>query len=69
VIAYLDESDAHGGPDDVFTLGGCVASENRWERIETVWDKRLGGRVFHLVDFENRKRHRRSETSSNGGSR
>jgi hypothetical protein len=27
VIAFLDESGAHGGPDDVFTLGGCRARE------------------------------------------
>jgi len=54
VIAYLDESGAHGGPDDVFTLGGWVAQEKRWHRIETVWDRWLGSRVFHMVDFENR---------------
>ena len=55
MIAYLDESGAHGGPDDVFTLGGWVARERRWERIEAVWDARLGSRVFHMVDFENRR--------------
>jgi len=54
VIAYLDESGAHGGPDDVFTLGGWVAQEKRWQRIEMVWDRWLGSRVFHMVDFENR---------------
>ena len=54
VIAYLDESGAHGGPDDVFTLGGWVALETRWQRIEAVWDTWLGSRVFHMVDFENR---------------
>jgi hypothetical protein len=55
VIAFLDESGAHGGPDDVFTLGGWVAREKRWARIEAIWNARLGRRVFHMTDFENRK--------------
>jgi hypothetical protein len=55
VIAFLDESGAHGGPDDVFTLGGWVAREKRWARIEKVWNARLGRRTFHMTDFENRK--------------
>lgn len=55
VIAFLDESGAHGGSNDVFTLGGWVAREKRWERIEKVWNARLGRRVFHMVDFEHRK--------------
>jgi len=55
VIAFLDESGAHGGLDDVFTVGGWIAREARWERIAQVWDKRLGRRVFHMNHFENRK--------------
>lgn len=56
MIAYLDESGAHGGPDDVFTVGGWVTWEHRWIRIEQVWNGLLGPRVFHMTDFENRKR-------------
>ena len=55
VIAFLDESGAHGGPNDVFTVGGWVAREKRWARIEKTWNARLGRRVFHMVDFEHRK--------------
>ncbi len=54
MIAFLDESGAHGGPDDVFTLGGFVAREHRWSRIERIWNLRLGHRVFHMNHFENR---------------
>src|SRR5439155_21269531 len=42
-------------PDDVFTVGGWVARERRWSRIEHVWDSLLGRRVFHMNDFQNRK--------------
>jgi hypothetical protein len=55
VIAFLDESGAHGGLDDVFTVGGWIAREERWQRIKRVWDSRLGHRVFHMNHFENRK--------------
>jgi len=55
VIAYLDESGAHGGPDDVFTVGGWVAREKRWARIESAWNARLGSRVFHMTDFQSRR--------------
>jgi hypothetical protein len=55
MIAFLDESGAHGGPNDVFTVGGLVAREKRWERITRVWNVWLGRRVFHMTDFENRR--------------
>src|SRR2546422_958472 len=54
LIAYIDESGAHGGPDDVFTVGGFVARDERWRRIEGTWNRLLARRVFHMVDFENR---------------
>jgi uncharacterized protein DUF3800 len=55
VIAYFDESGAHGGPDDVFTLAGLVARDERWTRVEGFWDRQLKRRTFHMTDFENRK--------------
>jgi hypothetical protein len=53
--AYFDESGAHGGRNDVFALGGFVAPEERWARIERVWDDQLGRRVFRMSHWENRK--------------
>jgi hypothetical protein len=53
--AYFDESGAHGGQNDVFALGGFVAPEERWERIEEVWNDQLGRRVFRMSHWENRK--------------
>jgi len=55
IKAFFDESGAHGGPDDVFTVGGFVARESRWKRIAAAWDKQLGRRVFHMNHFENRE--------------
>ena len=55
LTAYFDESGAHGGPDDVLTLAGFVARENVWTRIERTWNRRLGRRIFHMSEFENRR--------------
>jgi hypothetical protein len=54
MIAYFDESGAHGGQGDVFTLGTFVARDERWRRIEAGWNKALKRRVFHMVDFSHR---------------
>jgi len=54
MIAYLDESGAHGGSFDVLTVGGFVASQARWARIEQTWNGLLKKRVFHMTDFERR---------------
>src|SRR5713101_8725914 len=53
--AFFDESGAHGGHDDVFTVGGFVARESHWTGTLRVWDRRLRHRVFHMTDFENRR--------------
>jgi hypothetical protein len=56
LIAYFDESGPHGGVSaDVFTLGGFIADRQRWGRVEVTWDKLLGRRVFHAVDFHHRR--------------
>lgn len=49
---YFDES---GPGDGWFTVGGWVAPEWRWDRIDGIWNRLLGHRVFHLTDFENRR--------------
>src|SRR5713101_2639402 len=53
--AFFDESGAHGGPGDVFTVGGFVARESQWTGTLKVWARRLRHRVFHMTDFENRR--------------
>jgi hypothetical protein len=60
-IAYFDDSGAHGGPADVFTIGGWVAKAPPWTRLERAWDRALGWRVLHMVDFS----HRRGDFKSN----
>lgn len=53
VLAYFDESGPQGGAvADVLTVGGFVAEERRWRRIEDLWNGLLGRRVFHMADFQ-----------------
>ena len=55
MIAFFDESGAHGGDDDVFTVGGWVARDRSWNRISDIWDSTLRHRVFHMNHWENRR--------------
>jgi hypothetical protein len=60
LCAYFDESGEHDkatGREVQMSLGGCLASEESWERFSKEWAAALptGMDMFHMTDFENRR--------------